>query len=256
MSNDKMQLQKYKQNLREESQEIFRLKRELQKANSKIKTQQSTLNELKHVDDKKVPGFFRNQIAAQKNFKENSYFKYLLSSIKSNTYYGVGEKVFVISKRFRLVSRLFKTISYIVLIIETSTAFILIATILAAFLVPLLIATGIVYIVSVIRRKKKNVEMRNALFNKKVCVFMPGKNTSFNNYSYFKFMVESYAEKENCMSVVISPFFWSSVGFYRKTFYLMGRRECKNVYFIRKHYFFSLKKHVLNSAPVQITYVY
>lgn len=218
MVNKNDHIQKLKQNLKEESQENYRLKRELMRAKSQVRAQQKELSQLKKTDTKKVPSFFKTQIATRELINETSYFKYIILSIKSTRFYGIWEKIFLFFRRFRLFSRLIKIITSIVLIIGTSTLFLLIGTILAAFFAPLILAAGFVYIISIIQRKRENSELRAALFNKNVCVFTPSKETSFKNYSYFKFMVTDYAQRENCASIVVSPTFGQGQDFMGKNF--------------------------------------
>ena len=88
--------------------------------------------------------------------------------------------------------------------------------------------------------------MKKRLSDRRVFVFFTDRDTDFSESSFFCRLCKSYASAKGSAVIVVSPFFFSSVGLGEKKSYLTVREESANLYIYRKPSFFSLKRRVLS----------
>ena len=127
----------------------------------------------------------------------------------------------------------------------------MIATVLLLLLVPpVLLFTLGVSLALLIEAPRKNQYFLQKTTQKRIYVlFLTNPMGKF-----FQANVQSLAAKENAIVLVVSPYWVSPRGIAGKGFFCTARREAANVYLIRRYYYFSLQKAVLNKRETVYLY--
>ena len=98
--------------------------------------------------------------------------------------------------------------------------------------------------------------MKHILKNKNVIIFFPTHGDEFSEDAFFRAHIEELSSRCHTTILVVSPYFWSGKGITGNRFYFLLRKEKENVYILRKHYYFSLKKVVFTQKLHSLTLVY
>lgn len=160
-------------------------------------------------------------------------------------------------RRFRFVTTAFRIAPWILLAISTNTLLYIIAA-LAVFLVPvillvLLSLTGSVFI----RHRGINDRFRDKLSEKTVFVLFPLRGVEFTSETFWRANARDLAGRKNSAVIVVSPYLFASHGIAANgKFYFNAREEEKNLYLVRRHYFFSLRKNVLTRCVGRLILMY
>ena len=185
-----------------------------------------------------------------------SYPVYLFSSLQKTQVYRLWRRYLELFRRFRLVAILFRIYSDLLVLLQFGTAFFFLAVAIL-LLVPLL-AVGSCFVVfsALLLYRRENERMKQALKDKRVTVYFPTLGGELSEGILWRAHVDELSTCPNAAILVVSPHFWSGQGVYDDRFYLLLRREKDNLYLLRKHYFFSLKRAVLDKKSSDITFVY
>ena len=152
-------------------------------------------------------------------------------------------------RRFRMITILFRILTLLFSILQTGTLVIL-STALFLILLPaaLLVMLGLL-IAALADSVRANRKMRLALKGKKVYIlFLQREKCRFLQAN-----AKELAAQGNTV-ILISPYWISSNGFSKGRFYCTVRSEEKNLYLIRRYYFFSLRKKVLQKENCVFLY--
>lgn len=70
-------------------------------------------------------------------------------------------------------------------------------------------------------------------------------------------MVRENAANEGCFSVVVTPYFMSMRGIgEQKSPFMIARQEQENILIIRRHFYFALKKKIIDPMEIPTTEVF
>ena len=105
---------------------------------------------------------------------------------------------------------------------------------------------------------RKNRHMERMLSGKKVFVFFPTRDGEFQTGRFWRKNIDQLAKMKDGQNtvLVVSPFFWSFRGVFDRSPYFLVKEEKQNIYLIRKHYYFSLRKKVLSKNKQLLTLIY
>ena len=190
-------------------------------------------------------------------FERKNFASYLFGTFKSRTFFLYYQKFIYILRKYTFVTTTLKILLLLWTALQSSALFVLFTGSLAIVAPITIIFSYIAIFLTFLGRKKLNSRMRQTLKNKKITVFYPPKGRAFDNSSYFISFVSSSASREDSAVVVVSPYYFDTKGISRsRRYYLASRFEAPNVILIRKHYFFTFKKHVLSDASENITHIF
>ncbi len=200
---------------------------------------------------------FRKSADREFMFAKKSYISFVWSSLMHTSFFNIYRKILnyvrkyaFITTTLKIVSLMFVFVEAIVLIIISTSAFI--ASILATVLV-----SHILMLLGLFTRKKQNIRNREILTDKNIVIFFPPKERAFDEDSYFKYLVSDSAKDENNISIVVSPYLIKSTGlFTSKKPYHSARCDGDRVLLVRRSYYFTLRKKIIDEVALSVTEIY
>ncbi len=173
--------------------------------------------------------------------KHPSFESWALTLLRSGSIYERLSRSFTHLRRFRLAAMLFRIASRITVGIETGALLLVSTAALLLLLPPLLFFSLGILLTSLWEAPRKKRELLACSAEKRIYVlFLPPDVTPF-----FQWNVRDLAHEKDHIVLLISPFYVSSRGLKKGAFYCTLRRECKDVFLMRRYAFFYFKKRVL-----------
>lgn len=152
-------------------------------------------------------------------------------------------------RRFRTVAFVLRALTVLFAVLETG-ALVVLSTAIFLVLLPFAVALMLgILLTALLESRRSNRMMAHALEGKTVLVLFASSPIS----PYQRGNAQELAERGYAV-IVISPFLISPRGIRESGFYCTVRTEAKNLYLVRRYYFFSLRKRVLRH--VRTGYVY
>lgn len=188
--------------------------------------------------------------------ESHNYFTFSVGLFQSSRLFRFWEKYVKYFRRFRFVTTAVRLFPWILLLVSTNTLLYAVAAV-AVILIPfLLLAILSLAASALIRYKDVNARMAKQLTAKTVYVIFPERTKEFTGSAFWKANVLDLASRKGACVIVVSPFLLSPRGVNEKRFYFNVRREKSNVFLVRRHYFFSLRKHVLIPLIERLIFIY
>lgn len=183
-------------------------------------------------------------------------FSFSLNLLRGSYAFRIWEKYMKYFRRFRFVTTAVRLFPWILLLISTHTLLYAVAAV-AVVMIPLLLLVLISLATSAfIRYRDVNERMEKRLSGKTVYVFFPERTGEFSGAAFWRENIFDLASRDAVCVVVVSPFFLSPRGLLRRPFYFNMRTEAPHVFLVRRHYFYSLKKHVLPHCTKRLIFIY
>lgn len=176
--------------------------------------------------------------------------------IKGTLAFRIWERCAKYVRRFRIITTVFRVFPWILLAISTNTLLYVIAAMAVIFAPPLLIGLLSFAGSALIRYKKVNEQMTRHLSGKTVFVLFPTRDGEFAEAHFWRANARELASHPSSAVVVVSPFLLSPRGLEEGRFYLNMRSDGDNLFLVRRHYFFSLRKHVLTRSVKRLILLY
>ena len=185
----------------------------------------------------------------QKMVMHRTLIGYLYDLLTHTSLYTKWQSFLRVIRRFRAVSFTLKILTVIFSILETG-ALVILSTVI--FLIVLPIGTAVllgVLLTAVLASKRTNKQLASELAGKRIYVlFLHGEDTD-------GFQAQNARELATRGTVLlVSPYWVSPKGLYPNGFYSTVRREAPHVLLVRRYYFFSLRRHVLNRLDTAYLY--
>lgn len=185
----------------------------------------------------------------------DSYFSYIAESLKRTPTYSRWDRFLLCFRRLRVISVSFRIMTYIFAFVQTSAALILLFSIMIVALPSFLIISAITVFATLIESYRSNRTVERLLREKKGYVFLALSANAFEEGSFFRSNVEEFSRDTRALVIVVSPFLFSSRGLYGNTPFISAKSENHSILIVRKNYFYSLRKKVLNKHHDKITIV-
>ena len=185
-----------------------------------------------------------------------SYFSFFTRLIRSSKIFRLWERGIKYFRRFRLVTTTLRLLPWILLLISTHTL-LYAAVVAVAVLVPM-VAVAILSLLAEapLRYREANLRMASRIEGRTVYVIFPERDREFNSGTFWRANLLDLAAHERSSVVVVSPYLFSARGVFEIRRYLHLREERDNVFLVRRHYFFSLRKHVLTKKAKRLILIY
>ena len=184
------------------------------------------------------------------------YFSFFTGLIRASKGFRLWEKWIKYFRRFRLVTATLRLLPWVLLLISTHTLLYAVA-LMAAVLFPIA-AVAILSLLAEapLRYGEANRRMARKIEGRTVYVIFPERSREFDGSNFWRANLRDLAAKERSSVVVVSPYLFSPRGVYETRRYLHLREERDNLFLVRRHYFFSLRKHVLTKKAKRLILIY
>lgn len=202
---------------------------------------------------------YENDLISRRKFshlsERQSYFSFSVGLFKGSRLFRLWEKYVRFFRRFRFITTAIRLLPWILLLISTNTL-LYAAVALAVFLIPVFVIAFFSLAASApLRYREVNARMAERLLGKKIYVIFPQRK-EFAYGTFWLANVLDLAMRRDACVIVVSPYFLSAKGPGGKRFYFNLRVEKSNIYLVRRHYFFSLRQHVLLPLVKQLIFIY
>lgn len=184
-----------------------------------------------------------------RHYRKCSFFRYLWEAVMDSTLVGVLRKLWRYIRRIRVIQVLLT-------LLPVLGAMTVVAVLSAGVLPFLLSGTVSLSILALLRSRRMNHRLSQALKGQRIRILIPTKGAALDKNSFFIRSAHSMAQERDITVLVVTPYPLSRRGLGGKGFFLTARREGPRVYLIRKHYFFLLRRRVLDTMDSPMTIVY
>ena len=183
-----------------------------------------------------------------RHFRKASFFRYLWESIMDSSPVRMLERLVSYLRRIRILQM-------VLTILMATGAAILVAVLSAAVLPFLFFGTGVLSVVALLRSRRMNRLMRRALPGRPLRVLIPPRGKALEENSFFIRNARAMAA-DGVTVIVVTPYFTSTRGLGGKGAFFTARQEGEGLYVVRRHYYFFLRRHVLDRLEEPITLIY
>ena len=176
-------------------------------------------------------------------------FSYFYHLVTHAPLYRMWQSILALVRRFRLIAFLFRLLGILIAILQTG-ALVLLTTVLLLILLPLLLFLGLgILLTALLDTRRADRFLRSEGLEKTtVYILFPSRTSS-------EFWKQNALDLSRRGAVLlISPRWIAPDGRGRRSFYCTVRKEAPNVYWIRKYYFFHLRRRLLSPERTVLIY--
>ena len=183
------------------------------------------------------------------HYRRSSYLRYLFESMMESLPVRIISKLTTYLRRLRVIQ--------IVAAVLTAVGTIALVAVVSAALLPFIIAGSLILAIGAsLRSSHMNRVLRHTLEGKHLRVFFPPRGASWEPDSFFMRQARAMAAEEGVAVVIVSPYSISRRGAGKKRFYFTARRDGEDLYVVRRHYFFTFRKRVMDVLDPNVTVIY
>ncbi len=182
-------------------------------------------------------------------YRKNSFLRYLWEAVMESPLIVFMAKLLQYFRRIRVLQIMLSIVTAVV-------ALAAVAVLSAAMLPFLLFGTALLTMAAALRSRHMNGRLRRELAGMRIRILIPAGRNAFSKNAFFIRNARSMAVEEEVAVVVVSPFLLSTKGFGGRGAYFTARKEGERLFVVRKHYFFFLRRRVLDTLDGDITVVY
>ena len=242
--------------IRELTKENIRLRNEVSLLKNEIQQEHAATRRLVKKRDS-IHSLFMLQARRENTFSQKSHFSYFRHALKNASLFRAYSKIINTVRHFTFVTTTIQVVLTLLTILKSGVIF-LIST--SAFLVTLpftVLLSGIGAILTLFGSKKATATNKPILSGKKVYVFFPAKKSIVRTDSYFAGFVDSMLHQPDAVCVIVTQGFFFSRGITgKKNYFFTSRVEKDNLIIVRRHYYFKLKKSIIEPYAKKITEIF
>ena len=188
--------------------------------------------------------------------ESRNFLEFLQKFIQGTRLFGIWERYIKYFRRFRIITTVFRVTPWILLAISTNTLLYVVAVV-AVFLIPLVLL-GLLSLIgsALLRYRGINEQMADKLRDRTVYVLFPLRGGEFASGSFWRANARDLAARDASSVIVVSPYLISPRGLTDGNFYFNVRTEDEDIFLVRRHYFFSLRKNVLTRCVGRLILIY
>ncbi len=150
--------------------------------------------------------------------------------------------------------RLIQTVAGLVVVV---LSLVLVTVVSAAALPFLIIGALVLALLALMRSKRQNHLLRQALDGKHLRILIPARGCDpFRENSFFLRQARAMAAEGGVAVLIVTPYALSVRGAGGHGAFFTARREGEDLYLVRRHYFFILRKRVLDVVDSDMTVIY
>ncbi len=237
--------------IKRQAREIQRLRRE----NARLSRIAYESSDRENTDNGTLR-LFSELCASQRSMNVTNYPKYIYKGIKDSSAYGIWMRILTYFRRFRLASTIIRVSTWIITLVQSSAVFIVSTAIFVVMIPALIVAALAMGIAALTHGASLNRKFASLVQNKKIYIFFPPASHRAEQYSFIRVTAEQLAENKDNFIFIVSPHFVSSHILGDKRLYMTSKQLSDNIYCIRKHYYFTLRKKVLSSLSDNTRYIF
>ena len=244
-----------KRRLYELEAENDRLNREISELKNELREYKGKSKKIRHND--KFQSSLLHRANTEYMFSKKSFASFLFAQLKCTSFFNVYRRVINAFRKYSFVTTTLKVFSILFLLVEASILVLVSTSAFIASIVFTLLVSHAVGFFTILARKKCNKQNASRLAQKNVTVFFPPKDRSFDADSFFRGFVLETALKPDSTVVVVSPYIFNSKGLtYPKKAYALCRDDGTNVILVRRRYYFTLRKKIIDKVCATVTEIY
>ncbi|MBR6708622.1 MAG: hypothetical protein IKL84_02970 [Clostridia bacterium] len=187
------------------------------------------------------------------------YPAYLLARLRATSLWVHWQRVLRAFRRWRIFTATIRVLLIAFTWLETGAFFLVYAAVVLLALPLLLLSGAILLTVGLLEHRQYNARLARQLADKHVYLFFPDSRTLKASHDYLCGMVRDFAARPDTAVIVVSPYFWSGRGLADRRPYVTLRCEAVGdvcLYLVRRHYYFSLRRHVLRNGPACVALIF
>lgn len=185
-------------------------------------------------------------------YRKNTYLLYLLESVRESL---PVQLIKSFSKYFRRV----KSVQTVVTIVLALAAVVTVAVISTTVLLFLFLGITLLILLALLiylRAKHMNHVLEQAMTDRRIRILVPPRGPALNRGSFFIRNARAMACEDNVAVLIVSPYLFSNRGAGGRGGFFIARKEAEGLYIVRRHYFFVLRRKVLDALGGDVTAVY
>ena len=189
-------------------------------------------------------------------YNGRSYFKTVIAFIKSSLLYRAWIKCLSLFRRFRLLTYIAAFISYALALVGTGALLLVYLSVAAVTITVSALALSVFLVIALYDIKRSNAYLSDKLCGKDVYIFFSSSSGAISQNSFFGQNALDISMYNDACILLVTPSLFSRKGLYQQHFFLTLKKECDNIFIIRKYYYFSFKKRVIPELYERVTLVF
>lgn len=182
-------------------------------------------------------------------YRKSSFLRYLCESVMESA------PVQVIAKMVEYLRRV-RVVQMVITIAAAVVAVVAVAIVSAAVLPALFFGTALLTMLALMRSRRMNRILRRELTDRRIRVMVPPRGGSLDEGSFFIRNARAMAAEDNVTVIVVTPYLVSKRGLGGHGKFFTARKEADDLYLVRRHYFFVLRRKVLDALDGDVTVIY
>ena len=242
--------------IRELTRENMQLRSEIEFLKNEIQQSSASKRRILKKRDS-IKSIFMHQARRENTYSQDKYFSYFKHALKNASLFRAYTQIINTVRHLTFISTTIQIVFFILTLLQSGIIF-LIST--SAFIVSLpftFLISGTGAMLTFLGSRKATRVNTPLLRGKKVCVFFPGKKSVIRDGSYFSGFVKSMSNRPNTVCIIVTQGLFFSRGISKnKKYFFTSRVEGENIIIVRKHYYFKLKKKIIEPYSSDITEIY
>lgn len=182
-------------------------------------------------------------------YRKRSFLRYLVDSFRESMLMEIITKFRRYLKRFQLLQMLFP-------ILLAVGAFVAVG--IVSPLALLILCVGVILPTALILLDfhRMNKHLRQELVDRRIRIMIPPKKGAMEKDSFFVRNARAMAAEDDVTVIVVTPYLCSGRGMGGRKSFFTARKEADTLYLVRSHYFFTLRRRVLDRLDSDVTVIY
>ncbi len=190
-------------------------------------------------------------------YSKKSYIAFIWTHLKHTSFFQIYRRIISYIRRYTFITMSLKIISLLFVFIEAIALIVISTSAFIASIILTLLVSHLLMIFTFFTRKKHTQTNSELLKDKDIVILFPPKDRAFESDSYFCGLAREFSKKENTEVIIVSPFLLNSrgLGGSKKAYYL-DRPDGEGILLVRRNYYFTLKKKIIDPLGAAVTEIY
>lgn len=248
------EIQRLRRELTAERRENARLERQLADLRRELQSQQLEDQPFQRLKRRAKGSHREERLLEEANrrahhYRKRSFLRYLWEAVMESAPVTVITRLWQYVRRVRVV----QTVVSLALAVGAVTA---VAVLSAAAFPFLLFGTAVLTMFAALRSHRMNRRLQRELDGQRIRILVPPRGKSLDEGSFFIRSARSMASEKGVTVLVVTPYLLSGRGLGGKGRFFTARKEAEGLYLVRRHYFFVLRRRVLDAMEGSLTVMY
>ena len=206
----------------------------------------------------RVRSLFASRIRRARHYNKRTYLRFLIDSFTDSSFYIWWGKVLAYFRRIRLVRTVGLVLTFLLAAAQTSTLFVMFSAVYLTIIPFLIMGSGLAFFISVLHSGTVNRRLNAHLRGCHIRILIPSRAVAFDpsTQPFFFASARAMAAEPQTAVIIVSPYSWSTKGFGSRRMFFTARCEEERLYLVRKHYYFILRRRVLDTLDPHLSILY